>query len=203
MSRPRGGPGGPCAGKGAPERRRLSGGRRPPTPKGGFAPAGAAAWRGGGAQIKGSALGPPFGRFCSGRRRLRHLAGPAADNGGEEGTGAGWGVRGPRCSGPLPGEGLTPAQPSPVSPRAAVPLAEGCSWPGIQPGNRLSALREPSRSCNPTGSPAGGQGLLGKSSLAAQCLPQRDAGAPAQPAQPAVLVPAPREAVCPNETRVN
>lgn len=48
-----------------------------------------------------------------------------------------------------------------------MPPTEWCSWRGIQHGNQLRVLREPSRSCNPP-IPAGGQGLL--LGLATECL---------------------------------
>lgn len=75
---------------------------------------------------------------------------------------------------------MTAVQPSPTLPCAIVQLTEGCS-PGIQPSNRLTALREHSRSCNPARSLVRGQGLLGESSLAAECLLQPDSQVPVQP----------------------
>lgn len=70
---------------------------------------------------------------------------------------------------------LTLHQPSPLSPCTAARRAEGCSQPGIRRSNWLIELREHSRGCNPTRSLARGQGLLGESGLAAECLPQPDA----------------------------
>lgn len=74
------------------------------------------------------------------------------------------------CVPPCPTLSHRPSHPPPLP-----GLPRGCSQPGIQRGNWLIVLREHSRGCNPTRSLARGQGLLGESGLAAECLPQPDA----------------------------
>lgn len=113
---------------------------------------------------------------------MQCLARPAADNAGKRGPEQDrtLGAVGESLVDPLLGIELRPppsphAQPSPLSPCTTAWPAKGCSQPGIQHSNWLIVLREHSRGCNPTRSLARGQGLLGESSLAAECLPQPDA----------------------------
>lgn len=99
-------------------------------------------------QIKGSTMGPP-GRalLCREKADNRVRRGPERV-----------GVLG--ANGPLLGRGPHPLRCCHRPARCRVLPA------GIHPGNWLTVLRERSRSRNPTGSPAGGQELLGESGLA-------------------------------------